>query len=247
MKSKILMIIVIFAGLLIGAGAGIFGYRWYSAKSTPETISMATQANNQLGYNEIPLANTEDERILTTNGHVERADKVTLALKLTDGSWIRLSDEVLCGRTPQEPLNPAHCLLYNFIQYLEKAHSYVVETKNYEGKAIILINDRTGAKTEILGFPHLSPSGVRFVSFAEDEKDDQNSIETWNLSSGEPVKEWEYWPSNHARYIFRYWNGENEVLLFVNKNIDNSNNGNLPIKLLRLPEWHIEGLPEKSP
>ncbi|MCX8505983.1 MAG: hypothetical protein ORN98_05140 [Alphaproteobacteria bacterium] len=250
MRQKIVLAVLILGCLGVGAGLGGVGYLGYRWITSPQTISNTeTMTPDEKAAEEPKWMKEERERIAAMNGLVQRIDADNLMLKLTDGSEITLTNGNKCGGDGTE-LEYSNCYGYVFYGHDEIAHGYFVLIGFYESQAYQWVDDRTGEITRIWDFPHLSQSRNRFVSVAATESEGQNGIQIWDLTSGKPVKEWEYSPTEYALYEFVDWEDEDTVNLSVftypqrdDKNPESNKPITLPVKLLRLPEWHIEGLP----
>ncbi|MDI9349019.1 MAG: hypothetical protein QM537_03335 [Candidatus Symbiobacter sp.] len=151
-----------------------------------------------------------------------------------------------------EDVDGMDCNFYIFLKSFKDAHALIVQQYYYEGNIYYWIDDRTGEVTELPDMPQLSPSGKKFALVNSSEADGYFAgIAIWSLESGKPVMEWGY-EGEHHLYSFILW--ENDDTIYITKNDYVNENGEsfIPLKpvevlrVVRVPEWHIEGLPEAS-
>jgi hypothetical protein len=73
------------------------------------------------------------------------------------------------------------------------------------------------------------------------------STQIWRTLGGFMGLEWEYSPTEYARYEFVAWENDDSIQLRVATYVDHELKQGLPARLFkRDPGWHVEGPPELS-
>ena len=240
MRHKKLSITIILGAVAIAGVGGIWmGYQRFSNPDLVDQTSNSAK-NSESSENNNEINNIKQgEWVNTSENKVE--------LKMKDGSILVLQGENRCGGTAEEP-KPVweQCYEYRYENYLEEVNLYVIEKRYHEWGEYVLVNDRNGEKSYIGGIPQLSPLKNRIAVVNASEGFGFNGIEIWNLQSGKPVLEWRYEPSAYALYEFVDWKEEDVINMKVGTFVNGKFTQDIPAKLLRLPQWHIEGPQEKS-
>ena len=85
-----------------------------------------------------------------------------------------------------------HCALYVLEADHPKSHTWVVEQFFYEGSTFLLIDDRSGRRTQLNGMPTFSPDGTRFLvaPFSDENDVGPNNLEIWRREGDGAVLEW---------------------------------------------------------
>ena len=79
-----------------------------------------------------------------------------------------------------------------FVSYLPDIGYFLVKADLYEGRAFLLVNDKTGDKTWLKGPPVVSPDNRRFVTASMDLEAgyNPNEIQVWRLEPSGPELEY---------------------------------------------------------
>lgn len=108
--------------------------------------------------------------------------------------------------------NPEKTIFYHYWGALPKAHQWVVTLSFYEGRAVLLVDQRTGRRTNLWGRPAVSPDGRYLLSVNNDYAYDPNGLQLFRLSGAGPRLLGEriltYWAPVQAR-----WSGPRTLLL----------------------------------
>ena len=82
-------------------------------------------------------------------------------------------------------------------------HLHIVDVHGYEAGSVELIADDTGASIGVVGYPILSPDGLRFADDAADEEtcEGTTALEVWRLVVGAPVREFTVAPFDCTRSV----------------------------------------------
>lgn len=74
---------------------------------------------------------------------------------------------------------------YSYLGFEHKINGHILHVQYYEGDAYLLVNQHSGRRTFISGYPLLSPDGKHFLSLSEDmfAGYKPNNIELWQVQS----------------------------------------------------------------
>lgn len=110
-----------------------------------------------------------------------------LLLTLSGGDTLRLVDR---------PGEGNGVVYYSYQDHWRGSGWFVVQEQHYEGSAYLLIDQRTGERTDVPARPLLAPGGARFavLSFDLEAGYAPNTLQIWSLGEGRPVLEWEIEP-----------------------------------------------------
>jgi hypothetical protein len=81
---------------------------------------------------------------------------------------------------------------YVYAGYLPSIRHHVVEVAYYEGGAVLLLHEQTGATTDIYGFPAVAPGARRIATASVDLEAgyDPNHIRVWRVTDTHLELEW---------------------------------------------------------
>jgi hypothetical protein len=116
--------------------------------------------------------------VIAASGGWARRDGATLSLNIEKGSAITLTnDESGC-----QPDHPDHLKCYDFtlLAYLAGQHAFLLAESFDEGGKVLMIDDRTGTRTEFTDLPRFSPDGKLLLVISDDEEGDAGAIELWS-------------------------------------------------------------------
>jgi hypothetical protein len=111
-------------------------------------------------------------------------DAAHLTLKLADGRSLTLTDDLVCGQVacPQQVFRS-----YDYAGMSPDNRYHVVEEHWNEANAGLLIDNRTGGITFLLGIPKFSPDAKHAVASVTDlEWSAPRRLEVWSLSGAAP-------------------------------------------------------------
>ena len=93
--------------------------------------------------------------------------------------------------------NPDGDIEYSYIAYMERPGVHVVRRQYAEGNEFTVIGDRDDRSHVVPGFPILSPSASRFLSYSEAGESGYNAdaIEIWRVNRGRLSREAKMTPS----------------------------------------------------
>ncbi|MBO2008803.1 hypothetical protein [Hymenobacter negativus] len=136
---------------------------------------------------------------LPTDGRVQRQGE-TLVFRPAQGPAITL-------RPVPSPDGPeGNDNAYAYWGSLPAAHQWVVDVSTDEGPAVLLVDQRTGRRTNLLGAPALSPDGRYLLSVCEDVASGGNptEISLYQVSGSAPQLLWNRtlvdWGPRRARW-----------------------------------------------
>jgi len=102
----------------------------------------------------------------------------TLSLATEKAGAVALTDKPGC-----EDATDNRCIFYTLGADLPSRHAYVIAISYYEGANFLLVDDRTGRRTEIAGPPRFAPGDDDlFLTIDNDEESDWPNIEIWRRS-----------------------------------------------------------------
>src|SRR4030095_16021932 len=149
--------------------------------------------------------------------YAEEAPRIALfqdrVLRTGDDLHLQLlnGQEVLLTNPPGYCQHPEACPpVYTFDGFIAAAGAYLVEVSYWEGGAFMLIDARTGARTEIVDRPHLDSSGRRFVAVLDSEEQG-HAIEIWRLDPAGPPREFAVYSPKYYRFVAWHWSDDVEL------------------------------------
>ena len=145
-------------------------------------------AVRQVEFESTRLAPLEIKALAKAVGRADRDGK-TLKLKLTDGETLGLQDSAVDDCV----LKPAACRGYLLVADLPGQHFFLVSVTHYEGGEFLLIDDRTGRRTEVDAVPAFSPDQKRFLVIAQNEAYGSfYGLQVWRRDGDAAVLEWQH-------------------------------------------------------
>lgn len=84
------------------------------------------------------------------------------------------------------------CIKYALTAVFPTLDLWVLELSFYEGGSYLLIDRKTGQKTEIGGFPWLSPNLKRFATVINDSHSDTYEIAVWTMGKAGLEHRWNF-------------------------------------------------------
>jgi hypothetical protein len=96
---------------------------------------------------------------------------------------------------------------YSYVGHLHPIAHHLVEVQYYEGRAFLLVNERTGRRTVIAGQPSISPDSLRIVTTSVDleAEYDPTEIAVWRVDADSLVLEWRLDPRNVVAHADSAW------------------------------------------
>lgn len=166
----------------------------------------------------------------------------TLALRLTTGRYVQL---VNSNGPTGEPDRA-----YTYRGVLEGGAYYVVDVHYYESGGVVLVDRTTGAVTETVDRPLVSPSGRLGVAAAYDLEigEGANEIQLWRLLPRPATLVWSMptpgdragaWGASVDRWI-----GDSIVMMTRHERVENAPERQVPMRLVkRDTTWMIDTIP----
>jgi hypothetical protein len=116
-----------------------------------------------------------ETNVLAHAGARAKREGDALSLATENGGPVVLTNKPGC-----EDTSDSNCIFFTFAADLASRHAYVVAISYYEGSDFLLIDDRSGRRTEISGAPRFAPGeDALFVTIDNDGEFDGPSIEIW--------------------------------------------------------------------
>ncbi|MCB2378923.1 hypothetical protein LGH70_15085 [Hymenobacter sp. BT635] len=121
--------------------------------------------------------------IAQTGGRVQRLGQA-LTFKAANGRTVTLQNDTTDGED---------AVVYMYWGSLPKAHQWVANAWLYEGRAVVLIDQRTGQRTNIWGHPSTSPDGQYILASSSDlvATFDPNGFQLLQIRPGGPQLVWQ--------------------------------------------------------
>ena len=138
-------------------------------------------------YDPQKMTSLEPDVIAASGGWAKR-DGAALSLNIEKGSAVTLTnDESGC-----QPDHPEHLKCYDFtlLAYLPSSHAFLVAQSYDEGGKVMMIDDRTGTRTDFTELPRFSPDGKLLLVISNDEDSDAGAIELWSRDGDMVKKLW---------------------------------------------------------
>jgi len=122
----------------------------------------------------------EIERYQLQKGENARRVKrqgVQLLLKLDDGSWLIVKDDV-------DPDDKTSTIRYSFRDHLLKIGYFLLHRQLHEGRDYLMIHERTGRRYELHDVPAISPDKQRLVTASNGVTGgySPNAVQIWRLT-----------------------------------------------------------------
>ncbi|WP_022826134.1 hypothetical protein [Hymenobacter norwichensis] len=128
---------------------------------------------------------TVSDAPLPTDGRVQRQGE-QLVLRPAQGPAVTLTPVP----SPDGPEGNDNA--YYYWGTLPQAHQWVVDVATDEGSGVLLVDQRTGRRTNLLGAPSISPDGRYLLSICEDviSGGTPTNLSVYNCGSGAPKLLW---------------------------------------------------------
>jgi hypothetical protein len=128
------------------------------------------------------MAQVEAREIANSGGRVQRQG-LRLTFRLGNGQTTELVNDTSDSGSAKR---------YVYAGYLPSIRHHVVEVFYYEGGAVLLLHEQTGATTDIYGFPAVAPGARRIATASVDLEAgyDPNHIRVWRVTDTHLELEW---------------------------------------------------------
>lgn len=153
---------------------------------------------------------------LPTDGRVLRRGNL-LILHPAQGPAVTLTPAAVTDEGPE-----GNDLAYAYWGSLPQVHQWVVDVVTDEGPAVLLIDQRTGRRTSLLGAPSVSPDGRYLLSVCEDVTSGSTptEISLYRCGSGAPQLVWARDPQRWGPRAARWRDARHVVLLQAHPDAD---------------------------
>lgn len=137
---------------------------------------------------------TLESRVLIKTGEFARREGNTLHLKLLDKNTIQLTDVPYDSKG-----NNAKYTIHRLVGYIEQHEYFVIGISHRTGLNGVLIDRKTGQRSELDGVAVFSPDNTRFftVDFTH-YPDSKYRMQIWKITPSGPALEWEFQPQLSA-------------------------------------------------
>ena len=128
------------------------------------------------------MARVEAREIAKTEGRVQRRGQ-RLTIRLGNGQTTEFVNDTSDSGSARR---------YVYAGYLPSIRHHVVDVTYYEGGAVELLHEHTGATTDVHGFPAVAPGGRRIATASLDLEAgyDPNRIRVWRVTDTHLELEW---------------------------------------------------------
>jgi|GEM_PF-1089374 len=153
---------------------------------------------------------------LPTDGRVQRQGE-QLILRPTQGPAVTLKPEPASEDGPE-----GKDIGYYYWGSLPQVHQWVIDVATDEGPAVLLIDQRTGHRTSLLGAPSVSPDGRYLLSVCEDMTSGATptDLSLYRCGSGAPQLVWSRDPQHWGPRTARWRDARHVVLLQAHPDAD---------------------------
>jgi hypothetical protein len=153
---------------------------------------------------------------LPADGRVQRQGEL-LILRPALGPAVTLKPEPASEDGPE-----GEDIGYYYWGSLPLAHQWVVDVATDEGPAVLLVDQRTGRRTNLLGAPSTSPDGRYLLSVCEDLTSGAtpNEISLYRCGSGAPQLVWSRDPQRWGARAARWRDARHVQLLQAHPDTD---------------------------
>jgi len=188
----------------------------YDGLPTPPWLRPTPSADNE----EFDLTAEERARLRATDRTVQRVGR-TLWLRPSAGAPVRFVN------------NPAESddnVAYEYVATIPAIHQWLISVHLYEGGYFLLIDQRTGRRTEVWSPPSISPDGLHFVCGNSDvlAHYDPSGLQLWTADGPRLRKLWERqveWGVSGPRWL------DSRTILFEQDYLEK---GDVETRLVRL-------------
>lgn len=153
---------------------------------------------------------------LPTDGRVQRRDEL-LVLHPAQGPAVTLKPEPTPADGPE-----GKDIGYYYWGSLPQAHQWVIDVANDGGPAVLLVDQRTGRRTSLLGAPSISPDGRYLLSVCEDMTSGgtPTEISLYRCGNAAPQLVWSRDPQRWGPRAARWRDAHHVVLLQAHPDAD---------------------------
>jgi hypothetical protein len=145
--------------------------------------------------------------VIAASGGRAKRDGAVLTLNIEKGSAVTLTNDE-SGCQPDHPEN-AKCYDFTLLADLPGRHAYLVAQSYDEGGKVVMIDDRTGARTDFTELPRFSSDGSLLLVISNDDESDAGRIELWSRDRDKVKKLWEVPDTVRAEQVdFVAWNDD---------------------------------------
>lgn len=158
-----------------------------------------------------PMPQTSWERACLDafRGIVARAGDA-LSFKLDSGA----TKIVTGNRKACDAIPVGDCVIYDLVGFIRESRQFILLRSYYESSFVDLVGRKSGAVTNLEGYPHVSPNGKLFVSVAASDAWEIESPIAIYANSDPPALVWRFpEPQEYEQYAFDGWDGDDRVKL----------------------------------
>lgn len=171
---------------------------------------------------------------LPTDGRVQRRGEL-LVLHPAQGPAVTLKPEPAPEDGPE-----GKDIGYYYWGSLPQAHQWVIDVATDEGPAVLLVDQRTGRRTSLLGAPSVSPDGRYLLSVCEDltSGSTPTEISLYRCGSGAPQLVWSRDPQRWGPRAARWRDARHVLLLQAHPDADPT--ADVATAATRVPLTYVE-------
>ncbi len=174
----------------------------YERLSSPAWV-MAKPASAEEEDSFLDFAAEERRRLTKAGPRVLRTGRV-LHLRPSAAAEVRLANN---------PAEDEHNIAYEYLAALPEIRQWLLSVHLYEGGYYLLVDQRTGRRTQLMAPPVIAPDGRHFVCGNSDvlARFEPSGLQLWSLDEGTPRLLWERqteWGCTQPRWL------DNKTILF---------------------------------
>lgn len=158
-----------------------------------------------------PVIRSNEAQALASAGAAASRQGDRLRLRMRSGAAKVYRDSPEC----RNPLQEAECVTYWLVAHALSRGIFVLAQMFYEALAFVLVNDASGAQTNLNGFPYFSPSGQRALVLVQSAMTGDLEIQVWRRQGPRFTKEWDGSPyvasEGWLTYKFLRWTGDAQI------------------------------------
>jgi hypothetical protein len=178
----------------------------HSAHGDQRTEDAQLDAAFAAEYEPQKMLALEPAAIAASGGRAKR-EGATLTLNIAQGPAVTLTNDESGCKSPR----PEHSKCYDFtlLADLPSRHAFLVAQSYDEGGKVVMIDDRTGRRTDFTELPRFSSDGTLLLVISNDEESDAGLIQLWSREGDTAKKLWEIPDSVGAEQAeFVAWNDD---------------------------------------
>ncbi|SDY91206.1 hypothetical protein SAMN04488069_11844 [Hymenobacter psychrophilus] len=162
----------------------------------------------------------ERQRLVKAGPQVTRTGRI-LHLRPTKAPALRLTNN---------PVDDERNIAYEYVAALPEIRQWLLSVHLYEGGYYMLVDQRTGRRTQLMAAPVIAPDGRHFVCGNSDvlARFEPSGLQLWSLDEGAPRLLWERqteWGCTQPRWL------DNRTILFEQDFFDK---GDVDTRVVRL-------------